>query len=105
MAGWGFVTPLSLFCSLRLLRSGVEVRAVVQFIASADCRWPKENQQLSRGEREAAFLGDRDEIAKAARFHAMPYACEVWRQAYKVLFHRTTSTQLPDRESDGMPSR
>ena len=41
-----------------------------------------------RRHREAAFLGDRDEIAKMAQLHAPAHACEVWRPAYKVFFRR-----------------
>ena len=34
-------------------------------------------QPLLRRHREAAFLGDRDEIAEMAQLHAVPHACEV----------------------------
>jgi hypothetical protein len=34
-------------------------------------------QPLSRCHREAAFLGDRDEIAEMAQLHAVSHACEV----------------------------
>ena len=56
-----------------------------------------------RRHREAAFLGDRNEIAKMAQLHA--HTCEVCHQAYKVFFHRTISDHIPDHESDGKPSR
>jgi hypothetical protein len=36
------------------------------------------------------ILGDRDEIAKA-QLQALPHACEVWRQAYKVFFRQAMS--------------
>ena len=57
-----------------------------------------------RRHREAAFLGDRDEIAKMAQLHASAHACEVWRPAYKVFFHHATSAQILDHLSDGKPS-
>jgi MmyB-like transcription regulator ligand binding domain len=44
-----------------------------------------------RGHREAAFLGDRDEIAKMAQLQALPHACEIWRPAYKVFFRHAMS--------------
>ncbi len=58
-----------------------------------------------RRHREAAFLGDRDEIAKMPQLHASAHACEVWRQAYKVFFRHAMSAQILDHESDGKPSR
>jgi hypothetical protein len=58
-----------------------------------------------RRHREAAFLGDRDEIAKMAQLQALPNACEVWRHAYKVSFRHAMSAQILDLESDGKPSR
>lgn len=48
-------------------------------------------QPPSRRRCEAAFLGDRDEVAKMAQLHAVPHVCEVWCQAYKVFFPGTTS--------------
>jgi hypothetical protein len=55
---------------------------------------------------EAAFLGDRDEIAKVTQLQALPpHACEVWRQTYKVFFRHSMSAQVRGHESDGKPSR
>ena len=34
-------------------------------------------QPLARRHREAACLGDCDEVAEMAQFHAVPHACEV----------------------------
>jgi hypothetical protein len=41
--------------------------------------------------REATFLGDRDEIAQVAEFHACD-AFEVWCGAYKVFFLLANAT-------------
>jgi len=40
---------------------------------------------LSR-DRQAAFLGDRYEIAKVPKLHSAPHISQVCRQAYKVFF-------------------
>ena len=58
-------------------------------------------QSPFRRHREAAFLGDRDEKAKMAQLQALPHACEVWGQAYKVFLRHAMIAQIPDRESDG----
>jgi hypothetical protein len=58
-----------------------------------------------RRHRKAAFLGDRDERTKMAQLQALPHACEVWRQAYKVSFRHAMSAQILDHVSDGKPLR
>jgi hypothetical protein len=40
-----------------------------------------------------------------AQLQALPHACEVWRQTYKVFCRHSMSAQLLDHESDGKPSR
>ena len=47
-----------------------------------------------RRHREAAFLGDRDEIAKMAQLQALSHAYEVCGQAYKVFLRRAMSAHI-----------
>jgi len=62
-------------------------------------------QPAFRRHREAACLGDRDEIAKMAQLQAWLHACEAWSQAYKVFFGCAISTQILDHASGGKPAR
>ena len=70
-----------------------------------DTHWTAPGLGHMRRHREAAFLGDRDEIAKSAAAASLAHACEVWRQTYKVSFRHAMSAQILDLESDGKPSR
>ena len=53
--------------------------------------WLRRVQPLLGGVREAALLGDRDELAQVAEFHACD-AFEVWHGAYKVFFFPASAT-------------
>ena len=43
-------------------------------------------QPLLGGDRQAAFLGDRDEVAKVPQLHIPLHTWQVWYSAYKVFF-------------------
>jgi hypothetical protein len=44
------------------------------------------------GNRQAAFLGDGDEVAKMSQFHDSTNACEVWDQTNKAFLFSARRT-------------
>ena len=49
-------------------------------------RWLGRMQPPLGGDRQAALLGDGDEIPKMPQLHAASHACEVCPSSYKVFF-------------------
>src|SRR6267143_1414091 len=69
---------------------------VLQILHLAAQRRLRRVQPPLGGNREAAFLGDGDEVAKMSQLHDIAHACEVWGPTYKVFFlpARRTYVQL-----------